>query len=146
MLDTVRALRLPREHVALVTGARVGAGFEAALMLLRAGATVVGTTRFIYGALERFMACGDYDQWGDRLALFPLDLRDPSCVDELMAYVGAEHSRIDTFLHCAVMRVHHPAEYYQPLIAQEWERARAWSERIVLGAAQPRARFSAPPS
>ena len=43
-------------RVALVTGARVKIGYQAALKLLRSGATVVATTRFPHDAARRYAA------------------------------------------------------------------------------------------
>ena len=54
-------------RVALVTGSRVKIGYEAALMLLRAGATVVATTRFPVDSAKRFAAEEDYEEFRDRL-------------------------------------------------------------------------------
>jgi len=42
--------------VAIVTGARVKIGFRAALKLLRAGATVLATSRFARDTARRFVA------------------------------------------------------------------------------------------
>ena len=47
-------------HYALVTGARVKIGFQAALKLLRAGAHVIVTTRFPVDAAERYAQEPDY--------------------------------------------------------------------------------------
>lgn len=44
--------------VAIVTGARVKIGYHTALKLLRCGATVVATTRFVNDAVNRFMKVG----------------------------------------------------------------------------------------
>jgi hypothetical protein len=81
---------------AIVTGCRVKIGFhvtccstipceadallQVSLKLLRAGATVIGTTRFSRDAAERFAAEADFDSWRDRLELHGLDLRDLVCV------------------------------------------------------------------
>ncbi len=50
-------------RVALVTGARVKIGYQAALKLLRAGATVVATTRFPHDAARRYAAEPDFAEW-----------------------------------------------------------------------------------
>lgn len=44
--------------VAIVTGARVKIGYHTTLKLLRCGATVVATTRFVNDAVNRFMKVG----------------------------------------------------------------------------------------
>ena len=56
-----------RGRVALVTGARVKIGYQAALKLLRAGAAVVATTRFPHDAARRYAAEPDFAEWGGRL-------------------------------------------------------------------------------
>ncbi len=61
--------------VALLTGARVKIGYQAALMLLRAGATVIATTRFPVDAAMRYSREEGYASWGDRLHIHGLDLR-----------------------------------------------------------------------
>ncbi len=62
-------------HYALVTGARVKIGFQAALKLLRAGAHVIVTTRFPVDAAERYATQLDYAQFKDRLQIHGIDLR-----------------------------------------------------------------------
>ena len=54
-------------RIALVTGGRFLIGREVALKLLRAGATVVVTTRFPRDAVRRFAEAADFDAWSDRL-------------------------------------------------------------------------------
>src|SRR5262249_5695342 len=50
-------------RVALVTGARVKIGYQAALKLLRSGARVLVTTRFPRDAAARYAAEPDFDGW-----------------------------------------------------------------------------------
>ncbi|RHY28553.1 hypothetical protein DYB32_005931 [Aphanomyces invadans] len=50
-------------YIALVTGARVKIGFHTALKLLRAGATVIATSRFPQDAAIRYANEADYDTW-----------------------------------------------------------------------------------
>ena len=52
-----------RGRGALVTGARVKIGFRVALKLLRAGATVVATSRFPADAAARYASEPDAEQW-----------------------------------------------------------------------------------
>jgi NAD(P)-dependent dehydrogenase (short-subunit alcohol dehydrogenase family) len=54
-------------HYALVTGARVKIGYQAALKLLRAGAHVVATTRFPVEAASRYAQEPDFGAFCDRL-------------------------------------------------------------------------------
>ena len=54
-------------RVALLTGCRVKIGFEIGIKLLRAGATLVATTRFPADAAARYAAQPDFDTWKHRL-------------------------------------------------------------------------------
>src|SRR5919108_2573541 len=68
-------------HHAIVTGARVKIGFQAALKLLRAGAHVVVTTRFPIDAAGRYAREPDFDEFRSRLQVFGLDLRHTPSVE-----------------------------------------------------------------
>ena len=67
--------------MALVTGARVKIGYQAALKLLRAGATVVATTRFPHDAARRYASEPDFADWSERLQVHGLDLRHSPSVE-----------------------------------------------------------------
>jgi hypothetical protein len=62
-------------QVAVITGARLKIGFQASLMMLRAGARVIATTRFPVDAALRFSRETDFPEWGGRLEIYGLDLR-----------------------------------------------------------------------
>ena len=68
-------------RVALVTGARVKIGYQAALKLLRAGAHVIATTRFPHDAARRYAGEPDFADWGSRLRVHGLDLRHSPSVE-----------------------------------------------------------------
>ena len=72
---------------ALVTGARVKIGFRVALKLLRAGATVIATSRFPADAAARYAAESDAEEWRDRLRVVGCDFRDLGAVEALCAAV-----------------------------------------------------------
>ena len=59
-----------------MTGARVKIGFRIALKLLRCGATVVATSRFVADAARRFAAERDRAEWRERLHVVGADFRD----------------------------------------------------------------------
>ena len=65
-----------RGRVALLTGGRVKIGYQAGLKLLRSGAHLIVTTRFPRNAAARYAQEPDFGDWGDRLEIFGLDLRD----------------------------------------------------------------------
>lgn len=56
-----------RGKVAVVTGGRVRIGFHIVLKLLRAGATVLTTTRYPVDAAARYSREPDFDEWRSRL-------------------------------------------------------------------------------
>src|SRR5262249_38200879 len=68
-------------RVALVTGARVKIGYHASIKLLRAGARVIATTRFPRDAARRYAREPDFAAWGDRLAVYGVDLRHTPSVE-----------------------------------------------------------------
>lgn len=65
-----------RGRTALLTGGRIKIGHATALRLLRAGAAVHVTTRYLEDARRRFAGQPDAADWEDRLHLHQLDLRD----------------------------------------------------------------------
>jgi len=120
-------------RVALVTGARVKIGFEAALMLLRAGARVIATTRFAVDAAERFGRERDFDAWRARLRIEALDLRNTPSVERFCRRLLAEESRLDFLVHNACQTVRRPPAYYAERVAGEDPARLAAGERALLG-------------
>ena len=59
----------------LITGSRLKIGYQATLMMLRAGARVIATTRFPVDSALRYAREADFAQWQDRLHIYGLDLR-----------------------------------------------------------------------
>src|SRR5690606_30414809 len=55
-----------RGRVALISGARVKIGYQAAILLLRAGCRVLVTTRFPRDAALRYARELDFDAWKER--------------------------------------------------------------------------------
>ena len=127
-------------RVALVTGARVKIGFEIVLMLLRAGARVVATTRFAVDAAERFGREPDFATWRERLRLEALDLRNTPSVEAFCRRLLAEESRLDFLIHNACQTVRRPPAYYEEMVARE-DRARlSAAESALIGAGAPTTR------
>jgi NAD(P)-dependent dehydrogenase (short-subunit alcohol dehydrogenase family) len=106
-------------RAALVTGARVKIGFEIALKLLRAGARVVATSRFVCDAAERFAAQPDFADWSGRLRLRALDLRYTPSVEAFCEEQRAVEPRLDFLIHNACQTVRRPPEYYRELAGRE---------------------------
>ena len=106
-------------RVALVTGARVTSGFATALKLLRAGAVVLGTTRFPRDAATRFAAEPDFQRWSHRLQLYGLDLRSPAWVEAFAGHLAASVARLDVLVNNAAQTVRRPAPFYAHLARAE---------------------------
>ncbi len=105
-----------RGRVALVTGARVKIGYQAAIFLLRAGARVVVTTRFPHDAAVRYARETDYDAWADRLEIFGLDLRFTPAVEKFVRFVYGYLPRLDFIIHNACQTVRRPTGFYAHLV------------------------------
>lgn len=104
---------------ALVTGARVKIGFEAAVMLLRAGAEVIVTTRFPGDAARRFRELEDFAVWERRLSVFGLDLRHTPSVETLASHLNDTLPALDFLIHNACQTVRRPPAYYEHLLGDE---------------------------
>jgi NAD(P)-dependent dehydrogenase (short-subunit alcohol dehydrogenase family) len=117
-LRQARADRRPDRPRALVTGARVKIGYQAALKLLRAGARVVVTTRFPVDAAERYAREPDFEDWRDRLQIHGLDLRHTPSV-ERSARLAAELPRLDFIINNACQTVRRPAGFFRHLLERE---------------------------
>ncbi len=70
-----------RGQVALITGSRLKIGYQATLMMLRSGATVIATTRFPADSALRYSKEKDFAEWGERLHIYGLDLRHTPSVE-----------------------------------------------------------------
>jgi NAD(P)-dependent dehydrogenase (short-subunit alcohol dehydrogenase family) len=105
--------------VALITGGRVKIGFQAALMMLRAGARVIVTTRFPRDAAQRFTGEHDFSRWQDRLAVFGLDLRHAPSVEMFARYLTQTESRLDILINNAAQTVRRPAGFYAHMLDGE---------------------------
>jgi NAD(P)-dependent dehydrogenase (short-subunit alcohol dehydrogenase family) len=108
-----------RGRTALISGARVKIGYQAAILLLRAGARVIVTTRFPRDAARRYAAESDYASWGDRLAIYGLDLRHTPSVESFARHLGEREARLDFVLHNACQTVRRPSGFYKHLMDGE---------------------------
>jgi len=106
-------------QVALITGARVKIGYQATLMMLRAGARVIATTRFPVDAATRFSKEEDYNQWQDRLQVFGLDLRHTPSVEIFASYIEQHNDRLDILINNAAQTVRRPPGFYAHLMENE---------------------------
>jgi len=123
-------------RVALLTGGRVKIGYQAGLKLLRCGARLIVTTRFPRDSARRYAQEPDFDQWGDRLEIFGLDMRHSPSVEELCRQLLTRLPRLDFIINNACQTVRRPPEFYAHMM--EGERAALHEmtsrERRLLGA------------
>ena len=108
-----------RGRVALISGARVKIGYQAAIMLLRAGARVIVTTRFPRDAALRYARELDFESFRDRLTIYGLDLRHTPSVEAFARHVLETEPQLDFMLHNACQTVRRPPGFYQHLMQGE---------------------------
>jgi NAD(P)-dependent dehydrogenase (short-subunit alcohol dehydrogenase family) len=106
-------------HYALVTGARVKIGYQAALKLLRAGAHVVVTTRFPVDAASRYAKEPDFATFSGRLQVFGLDLRHTPSVELFAHFLRERLPRLDYVLNNACQTVRRLAGFFRHLLEAE---------------------------
>ncbi|PCJ94817.1 MAG: oxidoreductase [Flavobacteriaceae bacterium] len=106
-------------QVAVITGSRLKIGYHITLMLLRAGASVVATTRFPADSALRFSKEEDFTQWGHRLKIHGLDLRHIPSVEIFCNYIQQKYERLDILINNAAQTVRRPSGFYQHLMANE---------------------------
>jgi len=103
-------------RVAVITGARVKIGFHTALKVLRAGATVIATTRFPHDAAQRYARETDFAEWKDRLQIHGLDLRHSPSVEIFTRYLERSLARLDILVNNACQTVRRPPAFYSHLL------------------------------
>jgi NAD(P)-dependent dehydrogenase (short-subunit alcohol dehydrogenase family) len=106
-------------RVALLTGGRVKIGYQAGIKLLRAGATLIVTTRFPRDAAQRYAQEADFAEWGDRLEIFGLDLRHTPSVEDFCHHLLTTRDRLDFIISNACQTVRRPPEFYRHMLEAE---------------------------
>src|SRR5690554_4874669 len=106
-------------QVALITGSRLKIGYHITLMMLRAGATVIATTRFPVDSALRFSKEEDFSKWGHRLKIHGLDLRHIPSVEIFCNFIEQQYDRLDVLINNAAQTVRRPAGFYQHMIPNE---------------------------
>lgn len=106
-------------QVALITGSRLKIGYQATLMMLRAGAHVIATTRFPKDSAVRFSREADFDQWKDRLEIHGLDLRHTPSVELFTRYIYERTARLDILINNAAQTVRRPPGFYSHMMELE---------------------------
>lgn len=105
--------------VAVLTGSRLKIGYHATLMLLRAGAEVIATTRFPRDSAIRFAKEEDFKDWQHRLHIYGLDLRHTPSVELFTQYVESNYDRLDILINNAAQTVRRPPGFYAHLMEKE---------------------------
>lgn len=105
--------------LALVTGCRVNIGYAVVLKLLRAGASVIATTRFPHDAASRYAKESDFDRWKHRLHIYGLDLRHIVSVEQFTQHLINFYPRLDIIINNAAQTIRRPAAFYRHLIEGE---------------------------
>ncbi len=108
-----------RGRVALISGARVKIGYQAAILLLRAGARVIVSTRFPRDAALRYAREKDFGDFKDRLQIYGLDLRHTPSVEAFAEVINRTEQRLDFVLHNACQTVRRPSGFYGHLMEGE---------------------------
>jgi len=106
-------------QIALMTGSRLKIGYHVTLMMLRAGATVIATTRFPADSAIRFSKEKDYYTWKDRLHIHGLDLRHTPSVELFCTYIEQNYDRLDILINNAAQTVRRPPGFYAHMMDME---------------------------
>jgi len=106
-------------QIALMTGSRLKIGYHVTLMMLRAGATVIATTRFPADSAIRFSKEKDFEKWKDRLHIYGLDLRHTPSVELFCSYIEETYPRLDILINNAAQTVRRPPGFYAHMMEME---------------------------
>ncbi len=118
--------------IAVITGSRLKIGYQAALMMLRAGARVIATTRFPRDSAERYSSEKDFSQWKDRLSIYGLDLRHAPSVELFASHLEETLPHLDILINNAAQTVRRPTGFYAHLLEKEM----AEFDRLSAGMSQ----------
>jgi NAD(P)-dependent dehydrogenase (short-subunit alcohol dehydrogenase family) len=106
-------------QIALITGSRLKIGYQATLMMLRAGASVIATTRFPADSALRYCKEKDFKEWGHRLHIYGLDLRHTPSVEIFCRHIEHTYDRLDILINNAAQTVRRPPGFYAHLMQNE---------------------------
>jgi NAD(P)-dependent dehydrogenase (short-subunit alcohol dehydrogenase family) len=106
-------------QVALITGSRLKIGYQAALMMLRAGARVIATTRFPVDSAMRYAREKDFEEWRERLHIYGLDLRHVPSVEIFCNFIEQKYDRLDLLINNAAQTVRRPPGFYSHMMGHE---------------------------
>ncbi|EGG15196.1 hypothetical protein DFA_10026 [Cavenderia fasciculata] len=110
-----------KDRIMLVTGARVKIGYIACLKLLRAGATVLATSRFSKDTVIRYSMEKDFNDWKDRLHVYSLDLRDLRATEAFCQFLKSNYPYLSGIINNAAQTISRPSLFYKIPIELELE-------------------------
>jgi NAD(P)-dependent dehydrogenase (short-subunit alcohol dehydrogenase family) len=102
--------------IAIVTGGRIKIGYETALSLLKNGATVVVTSRFVDDCLERYSKEVSFDSFKDRLHIYQLNMLDEPNIKKFITYIKENFEHVDYLINNAAQTIRRPKQFYQHVI------------------------------
>ncbi|MEE4262962.1 MAG: SDR family oxidoreductase [Desulfobacteraceae bacterium] len=117
-------------QVALITGSRLKIGYQATLMMLRSGATVIATTRFPKDSALRYSKEKDFSKWGGRLHIYGLDLRHTPSVEIFCSHIEQTYERLDLLINNAAQTVRRPPGFYAHLMDNENKALKELPEKV----------------
>jgi NAD(P)-dependent dehydrogenase (short-subunit alcohol dehydrogenase family) len=117
-------------QVALITGSRLKIGYQATLMMLRSGATVIATTRFPNDSALRYSKEKDFGEWENRLHIYGLDLRHTPSVEIFCSHIEQTYDRLDLLINNAAQTVRRPPEFYAHLMRNETKALSQLPEKV----------------
>ncbi len=117
-------------RVAIITGARLKIGYQCALLMLRAGARVIVTTRFPHDAAMRFAREADFPVWGPHLQVYGLDLRYSPSVEAFTQLMERTLDRLDILINNAAQTVRRPPGFYAHMTELEAKPLQALPEAV----------------
>jgi NAD(P)-dependent dehydrogenase (short-subunit alcohol dehydrogenase family) len=94
-------------------------GYQAGLKLLRAGASLIVTTRFPRDSAARYAQEPDFGEWADRLEIVGLDLRHTPSVEAFCRELLATRDRLDFIINNACQTVRRPPAFYEHMMERE---------------------------
>ncbi len=119
-------------QVAVITGSRLKIGYQATVMMLRAGATVIATTRFPIDSAKRFAKESDFNVWGHRLHIYGLDLRHTPSIEIFCSHVEQTYKRLDILINNAAQTVRRPPGFYAHMMEDELKPISSFGDGVQM--------------
>lgn len=119
-----------RDRIAIVTGARIKIGFETTLKLLRAGGTVIATTRFPSDAFVRFREEEDFPIFKPRLFIEFMDLSSLESIRRFIHAMKLKFSRIHILINNAAQTIRRETSFFQRELSLEHQAIPGMEESV----------------